>query len=165
MRSRRARRRSRGRPAVTIDRVQAFLALSPDERALFLQAAGRLPWVALQLRLFGLRPFQRWSDRSPRRRGPTAEPTDFITRAQRARRFVELASRYGVCRGNCLSRSVTLWYLLRQQGIDTDLRAGVTRTTGGIEAHAWIECQGIILNDQPDVHRRFQPFDRSLLSG
>ena len=134
-----ARRRSRGPRAVAIGRVQAFLALSPDERALFLQAAWWLPLVALQLRLFGLRPFQRWSDRSPRHRVPTAEATEFIIRAQRARRFVDLASRYGVCRGNCLSRSVTLWHLLRQQGIATELRVGVTRTTGGIEAHAWIE--------------------------
>jgi hypothetical protein len=42
---------------------------------------------------------------------------------------------------------------------------GVTNSTDGIEAHAWIEFQGIVLNDRPDVHRRFQPFDRPLLSG
>jgi hypothetical protein len=143
-------------------KLREFRALSPEERSLFLRAAYWLPMVSLKLRLFGLRPFQP----GPSRRCGSSlalPPEEVAIRAERTRRYVELAARHGLCRGTCLSRSLTLWWLLKQQGIDSELRIGVHRMADGIRAHAWIEHQGVVLNDQPDVRTRFTPFDQPLL--
>jgi hypothetical protein len=77
---------------------------------------------------------------------------------------VAIASRHAPYRGNCLSRSLTLWWLLLGQGIHSDLRIGVNRPQGKFEAHAWIEYQGVVINDRADVGRRYSVFDRSINS-
>jgi hypothetical protein len=53
--------------------------------------------------------------------------------------------------------------LLRRRGIASALRIGVRKgQTGSLEAHAWIECCGQVLNDRTDVHERFAAFDRGI---
>jgi hypothetical protein len=32
-----------------------------------------------------------------------------------------------------------------------------------LEAHAWVEFHGVILNDSQDVHLRFPPFNRAII--
>jgi hypothetical protein len=49
--------------------------------------------------------------------------------------------------------------LLGRHGIETDLRIGVRRALGQFEAHAWVELDGIALNDSNDVGQRYSPFD------
>ena len=59
----------------------------------------------------------------------------------------------------CLHRTLTLWLLLRHRGIDSEVRVGTTRTQEGIHAHAWLERDGVILNDDADVAERFTAFE------
>ena len=86
-------------------------------------------------------------------------PDDVTEKALSASRMVSIGSRRGFCRANCLPTSLTLAYLLGQQGIDTDLRVGVRKVAGVFEAHAWVEFQGQPLNEDDDVHERFPAFD------
>jgi hypothetical protein len=64
--------------------------------------------------------------------------------------------RYG---GSCLDRSVALWFVLHQHGIDGNLRIGVARDGDAIDGHAWVEYRGQVLNDAPEVATRFAVFD------
>ncbi|MFI5329492.1 MAG: lasso peptide biosynthesis B2 protein [Desulfobaccales bacterium] len=77
-------------------------------------------------------------------------------------RLVRIAARYSLIRLNCLPKSLALWWLLHRQGIGSDLRIGVTPKEGRLEAHAWVEFQGVPLNDQDDVHERFAPFHETI---
>jgi hypothetical protein len=77
-------------------------------------------------------------------------------------RLVDAAARRGPYSATCLPRSLTLWWLLRRRGIDSYLRIGVRKAAGRIEAHAWVELRGLVLNDQGDVSQRFAPFDRPI---
>jgi hypothetical protein len=79
-----------------------------------------------------------------------------------AARLVDAVARHSPCRGSCLSRSLTLWWLLRRRGIDGDLRIGVCKVAGQFKAHAWVEYRGAVLNDQPNISQQFAPFDRSI---
>jgi len=54
----------------------------------------------------------------------------------------------------CLHRSLTLWALLRLQGIEARLIFGVHKPENHFEAHAWVEYDGLVLNDSPDVGQR-----------
>ena len=73
-------------------------------------------------------------------------------------RIVAIAARHSRLWTNCLKKSLVLWYMLRRQQIPSELRIGV-RLAGGFKAHAWIEHQGIVLNDSPQVHQDFAMFE------
>ncbi len=60
----------------------------------------------------------------------------------------------------CLERTLTLWWLLRFRRIDSDIRIGTARSEGGLLAHAWLERNGVVVNDDADAIGQFLPFDR-----
>ena len=142
-----------------VSRVQKFLRLSTSEKWMLFQALWLLPLCAVVLRL-----------RDVRRLLPAlgeAFPTAFnperdiaMEQARATARMVSLAARYGPYRATCLKQSVVTLWLLRHQGIPCDLRIGVRREFNPFEAHAWVEYQGEALNEGPDIHQRFVPFDR-----
>ena len=68
------------------------------------------------------------------------------------------AARYGLVHGNCLSRSMTLCYLLRRHGCAACLRVGGRRVGESFEAHAWVEFDGRVLDESSDQRAFFTPF-------
>jgi hypothetical protein len=131
--------------------------LPSADRGLLLAVLACLPAVAAALRVFGLRRVCRILSGAAATR-PRAWAED-AEEAQAVGRLVDIAARRGVGRPTCLARSVTLWWLLRRRGIDSTLRIGVrTVVDGRMEAHAWVEHAGLVLNDADDVSERFAPF-------
>jgi len=61
--------------------------------------------------------------------------------------------------GTCLDRSVFLWFLMRRHSIDGRLRIGVAYHNSRLDGHAWIELDGGVVNDDPDVADRFAVFE------
>jgi hypothetical protein len=49
--------------------------------------------------------------------------------------------------------------LLDQQGVRTRLRIGVRKEGGELDAHAWVEHEGAILNGSAEQCGRYQPLD------
>ena len=124
---------------------RTFLRLPAAERRLFVAALLLLPAVALALRLLGLRRCQALLARlSPGRPAPAAGPP-----AEGAARLVSAAARHAPCRANCLQRALVLWWALRRLGRPGELRIGVRKRGGRLEAHAWVE-QGGRTFDTPD---------------
>jgi Transglutaminase-like superfamily len=59
---------------------------------------------------------------------------------------VNLSSRYMPGQVKCLARALTTQVLMRQSGYTCELRIGVAKGgSGKLEAHAWIEHQGIVV--------------------
>src|SRR5262245_44478890 len=116
-----------------------------------------LPLMALALRLTGLRRCQRmFSCFFLSNQVRETEPSEStLARALHISRLVGLAVRHGVCRANCLQRSIALWWLLRRKGISGELHIGTRKVAGHLDAHAWIEIEGIVLNDSSDVRHRY----------
>lgn len=139
--------------------TRKFLALSWSERWLLVQAVSTLPLLTFAIAMLG-----------PRRcyRGlacitPMVDESAFseasaCLQASRTGRLVRIASRRGPVRGSCLVQSMTVWWLLRRQRIPAELRIGVRKRSGRLEAHAWTEHRGSILNDDADVAERYVPF-------
>ena len=73
--------------------------------------------------------------------------------------MVRIAANHGLFRANCLEQSLTLSWLLKRRGIETDLRIGAQKHEGKFAAHAWIELDGVAINDSHDVGERFPVFD------
>jgi hypothetical protein len=147
-----------------IDRWRKFRRLPGSERLLLLQAAALASLMGLGLRCLGFRRLHAFLTRFT----PPVKPSrthDVVRLGLQARRWaslVETALRWAPSSATCLHRSLTLWWLLRRRGIDGELRIGVRKTSDQLEAHAWVEYQGVVLNDREDVNRAYVPFDRAI---
>ncbi len=135
--------------------------LSRNELWLLCLAGAALPLVALGLRLRGFN--QVHAALHSLTPAKNACRGDEQKRLQQTTRLVRVAADHGLCRANCLPRSLTLWWLLRRQGIASELRIGVSKTGERMEAHAWVEKDGTPLNDRDDVHERFSAFEQPVV--
>lgn len=137
-----------------------FWSLTRSERYQFLLALVLLPLSNLAVRPLG---FSRWRFAMEPGRPAADDDADLgdsaLTRARTAARMVASAARNGPCTGTCLQQSIVLCWLLRLQGLKGDLRVGVRRQEHRLEAHAWVEYLGVVLNDEADIRQRFAPFD------
>ncbi len=89
-------------------------------------------------------------------RNPSAPVTeDSLASARRAARMVASASKEGVFHGKCLEQSMVLWFVLKQRQLPADLQIGGRRTAGRLEAHAWVELEGNVINDRHTVAQDF----------
>jgi Transglutaminase-like superfamily len=147
-----------------IRKFQTLLQLSAGDRAILLQALGLLPLVAISIRLKGLQFTQAFLLRLPlaNRCTPSTVANEELERqVWQTVRMVRIGVGYNSMWTNCLKQSLVLWILLRSQGILSVLRIGVRTESAKFSAHAWVEYEGIVLNDTDDVHLRFQAFDRA----
>jgi hypothetical protein len=74
-------------------------------------------------------------------------------------RMVDLAARHLPWQPSCLPRSLVLWFLLRRQGVPAELRIGVRKSQQQLQAHAWVEVEGQVVNDAPDIAAEYRPFE------
>jgi hypothetical protein len=128
---------------------------------MFFRASVLLPLISLSLRIRGFRAtqaaLQSFSipSKTEKRRGDqTIDPE----RVRMAVRMVNAAARYGLG-STCLEKSLILWWLLRREGIVSSVRIGARKATGKLEAHAWVERDGVALNEPGDDHRHYATFD------
>ena len=127
--------------------------LSPLERRATIAATALIPIIHLSVKALGAK-------RTHRAFGsirPVPPPAD-VNIARRLAHAVSRAARWGVVAGNCLSRSIALMCLLGRCGIRADLRLGVRLEGNGLDAHAWVEHDGVPLNESPGIARRFPIF-------
>jgi Transglutaminase-like superfamily len=137
--------------------LRAVVALSVPERRLLTRALLILPAVRLVL---GLTSYRR-SKQALGHMVPVAPPPpDPLLEATMVERMVAVAARRCPVSSNCLSRSLTLWLLLRQHGVNAEVCLGVRRGAGELEGHAWVEYLGRTINDRDDVRRRFAAMPR-----
>ncbi|HET8564163.1 MAG TPA: lasso peptide biosynthesis B2 protein [Candidatus Binatia bacterium] len=143
-----------------------FRRLSRLEKRLLLQALFLLPLVALTTKLFGFKSTQcGLATLAPSGNGRNHNLAIKQLHAFITAKMVRAATRHGAYRANCLHQSLVLWWLLRRQGIESDLRIGVHKTGGSLAAHAWVERLGHVLNGSDDVHKCFAAFGRSIVPG
>jgi len=81
--------------------------------------------------------------------------------ALKTAQLINTAAHQGIYRANCLERSLALAFELRRSGIESQLRIGVS-SGNGFQAHAWIEMDGVVLNDNPFVAREYKPFAQAI---
>jgi hypothetical protein len=82
----------------------------------------------------------------------TPAETDLI---KSAARWINRAARRPFPWARCLQRSIALSMWLEHQGMKPVVRIGVRRDGKGIDAHAWVEYKGHIVNDTGAVRRVF----------
>ena len=111
--------------------------------------------MALRLRATG---YERTLRRVGGRDRPA--PADADERVAASVRVVGGITRRLPFASTCLPRSVSLWALLRRQGIGTDVVIGVRPGGIPLDAHAWVERDGVPLNERPEVVATYARMER-----
>ena len=133
------------------NRFLQFNTRSRVQQHTLLTAWACLPLFWLGLRVLGLQHFQAWLLKTSTR--PARDLT--LSDIQLLGEAVNIAARHTPFPATCLTRSLLLGWLLRRRGVQSDLRIGVRLIQGALDAHAWVECAGLPVNDRPDLINQF----------
>ncbi len=144
-------------------RILRFNALERTARRLFLRALVLLPLISISLRWRGFRKTK--ASLQHFLSGPYgSQNPETQARAALTAQMVRAAAHHGIGDPACLEVSLALWWLLAREGIASDLRVGVRKDRERFEAHAWVECGGLELNDPETKHPHYLAFDAALAS-
>ena len=138
------------------ERLRRFRALDGQARRTFLRAMLALPLVSQSLRWRGFRATQESLQRR-NARGSKSNNSE-KQNLEMTVRMVRAAVRHGLGHPSCLEESLTLWWMLARQGISSEVRIGVRKQTENFEAHAWVERDGVALNEPEAKHRHYAAF-------
>jgi hypothetical protein len=58
---------------------------------------------------------------------------------------------------NCMHRSLALQRMLARRGTAAQLRIGIGAKPNLFPGHAWLECGGTVINDDPELVSRYAP--------
>ena len=115
-------------------RRRLFIVLAWLVLALIRAALGRFGYRRVYRRLLA------WSPQP----APAPDLRRCLVTARLVHRAAQLPPRDAA---TCLHRSLALWWLLRWQRLDSDIRAGVRRGEDGWDVHAWVEHAGVVINE------------------
>jgi hypothetical protein len=90
--------------------------------------------------------------------------SEILQRASEVVRIASIAEQHGFFRATCLRKSFLVWLLLRGEGIQSQLCFGVRFVRDQLEAHAWVECQNVVINDVPGIRSIFLPLEDARLA-
>ena len=133
---------------------------------MFFRAVALLPAISLSLKIRGFRATQNSLLGYPKQfqsgsQGGVAADR-LLSESQYClltARAVNAAARNVWRRATCLEKSLAIWSLLRRRGIASQLRIGARNIGGKFEAHAWVEHEGVAINEPENPHRHYATFD------
>jgi hypothetical protein len=112
-----------------------------------------LAWWRLSVRRKGL---DRWVFQDTRPAEVSSLPNEADRRSIiRSAGWINAAARYPRPWARCLQRSLARCLLLERRGFNTQLKIGVRKSGGDLEAHARVEYFGKVLNDSQEVACNF----------
>lgn len=135
-----------------MERVHKFFQLPPSERLILTQAWGHFILVDLALRILPYTRLISLPDKVFLKR--KCEPLLALAPpVPRLAWLVEIAGRYAPVGATCLKKAIVLSWLLRRRGAHTELRIGVVRQEGELEAHAWLDLDGQVIIGHQELER------------
>ena len=139
--------------------LRRFLQLNRKQKRTVLVAAVTLVTTRIGLRLFGFRAWQKFLGAFGERPAAEFVCDESIGRALAIARLQSSAERHLFFRPSCLEHSLVLQWMLRPEGIAAAMRIGGRKQSGRFEAHAWVEVNGIPLDNTRADGAEFVPFD------
>ena len=144
--------------------LRRFSALERPAQTLFLRALVTLPLVAVSLKLRGFEATRSTLRKTLSHATAQTDSNSLNKQIALTAHMVNAADRHGLVHPSCLVKSLTLWWLLGRQGITSQLRVGVRKEDEQFEAHAWVEHEGIAVNEPEERHHHYAAFDAALAS-
>ena len=137
-------------------RLATIRRLSWEDRRLLVEAVFVLSTVGLLLKMVTFQRVHAVMGRlSSAQNRPGGRNARRSTRVTEVAQIVGMASRHTPIANTCLHRSLSLWWLLRRRGFDSQLRFGARKKDDRFEAHAWIEHEGKAVGDDRDAEHEY----------
>ncbi len=134
-------------------KLQRARSLSPGDWGILAEAWLTLSWIDFAVSFLPYRWWKSWLG-TPRDTGSDTAPGSSHD-INRLVRLLDAAANHHPRKPTCLRRSLGLKRLLGRRGIASVLRIGVNKDNTKINAHAWVECGGIVINDAPAVASQY----------
>jgi|GEM_PF-621347 hypothetical protein len=138
-----------------IQKARTWNKFSNYQRWLLIQALILLPAIALLLKFGELKRTHSLLSKFLKSELSSLHPTSQILTTAN---MVKIAAKY-YSWATCLRKALVLWFLLRRQGIDAELKIG-TRLEQEFQAHAWVEYQGFVVGERQGVKQHYVAFDK-----
>jgi transglutaminase superfamily protein len=147
-----------------MQRWRRFRRLSGFERGIVLEAAAGLLISWLAVRLLGFRLCRSVFEKPLAARNSWNSKfgeADVLGMARRIAHLEAVTATNLFFRISCLELSLVLCRMLRQRGMNADLRIGARKEANRFEAHAWVELDGTVVDGGAAEHLHFVPFEHS----
>jgi hypothetical protein len=147
-----------------MQRFRRFRRLSGFERGIVLEAAAGLLVSWLAVRLLGFRVCRSVFEKPLASRNSWNSKSggaDVLGVARRIAHLEAVTATNLFFRTSCLELSLVLCRMLRQRGMNADLRIGARKEANRFEAHAWAELDGTVIDGGAAEHLHFVPFEHS----
>lgn len=112
-----------------------------------------VPLVVMSLRLFGIQ--KTVHILACFENGRPCSEEDSLNNARVLVRALKHTVQRAFWKGNCLSRSLVLHWMLKRRGFSSEFYIGV-KTAPKFRAHAWVEYKGVPLNAGKKVCNQYQ---------
>ena len=142
-------------------KLTQFRALEADRKREFLSCWVNQQLLAARFAVFGFKRTAAMIKRKAAKAASVDPLADPLEVAIEMTRIVDAAARNSLAGKNCLRESLMLWLVLKKRGIEAELHIGAPsnpQSQPKWEAHAWIELDGQVLNDKPNVAKRYSRF-------
>ncbi len=147
-----------------IQKTHTWRKFSFHERYLLIQALILLPLIHLSLNVWGFkRTYSILGNIGNWESGIGKDENSISEQILTTASMVKIAAKYYKW-ATCLRKSLALWFLLRRQGIPTELQIGTRFEKEEFQAHAWVEYQGFVVGDRQFVKQHFVNFENLNLS-
>ena len=88
---------------------------------------------------------------------PAPNAAETLKKARQSAQLVSIAARHGFFNASCLRQALLLWWLLRGQGIQSQIRFGTRKSKDQLDAHAWVEVNGEAISGGEHPHLHYHP--------
>ena len=138
------------------DKFIKFINLSTVDKAKTVIYSIFFHFFLLIFRLFGYKKVRNLTDKiiSSKKNGEIPSE-NFIKNESK---IVCYSAENSIFSATCLEKSLFSYFILGLYGINCDLKIGVNNAAQEFSAHAWIEHNGQVLNDTPEVIKKISPF-------
>ena len=138
--------------------LNKFGKLSLGNRRLLIQSFLLLPMIHVTLFFLGYTRLLEIMEKLTPLKDINAEYSEawILQRASDITRIVTIAARRGLYKATCLRKSILVWWFLRKEKIRSEICFGVRMVNRKLEAHAWVEHNGTVINDSASVHENYQ---------
>lgn len=140
-------------------RALVLRGLPPTDYPTVLVAVGFIGMVMLTLRRRGLGVATQRLRRVCPPQGPQDPRRDALQGSRRVAHAVDVAAQLVPLWVGCLPRALVTEALLRHDGIEAAVRIGVRHDAAGFAAHAWVEVDGMPINDSVEIVSQYVAFD------
>ena len=131
--------------------ITRWLELSPQERLFVLIMTVQLPTVWVGLRTMGTNRMLGWVLAT--RRSTHANSHWRLDHTRKCWELTRTTARYCLPQGSCLPQALVLFRWLCKHGLEPELKIGARRGDNVLEAHAWLELDGIPLDSTSNDYR------------